>query len=151
MTNTTLSLSLPSLSPADGGGVSGAPRVLLRLEGALLLAAAVVAYAHLGAGWGLFAAFFLVPDLAFVGYLGGPRLGAIAYNTTHSTIGWVLAAAASLVAVPALLPYALVGLAHVGFDRMLGYGLKYGTAFGRTHLGAIGRDAGLTPAAASRG
>ena len=27
------------------------------------------------------------------------------------------------------------------FDRMLGYGLKYATAFGATHLGQVGRAA----------
>jgi hypothetical protein len=32
----------------------------------------------------------------------------------------------------------LIDLAHVGFDRMLGYGLKYGTGFGDTHLGRKG-------------
>ena len=34
---------------------------------------------------------------------------------------------------------ALIWAAHIGFDRMLGYGLKYPTGFGDTHLGAIGR------------
>jgi hypothetical protein len=35
---------------------------------------------------------------------------------------------------------ALIWLAHVGFDRALGYGLKYATAFGDTHLGRIGKQ-----------
>ena len=35
----------------------------------------------------------------------------------------------------------LIWLAHVGVDRALGYGLKYGTGFGDTHLGRIGRQA----------
>jgi hypothetical protein len=34
---------------------------------------------------------------------------------------------------------ALIWLAHVGVDRALGYGLKYASAFGDTHLGRIGR------------
>jgi hypothetical protein len=33
-------------------------------------------------------------------------------------------------------------LAHVGMDRAVGYGLKYPTAFGRTHLGVVGRKPG---------
>jgi hypothetical protein len=33
----------------------------------------------------------------------------------------------------------LVWGAHIGFDRVLGYGLKYPTSFGDTHLGRIGR------------
>ena len=34
--------------------------------------------------------------------------------------------------------WALVWLAHIGMDRMFGFGLKYGTGFGDTHLGRIG-------------
>jgi Domain of unknown function (DUF4260) len=30
-------------------------------------------------------------------------------------------------------------IAHIGFDRMLGYGLKYASGFGDTHLSRIGR------------
>ena len=35
---------------------------------------------------------------------------------------------------PALLPLSLIWIAHLGFDRMLGYGLKYPTRFKGTHL-----------------
>jgi hypothetical protein len=38
-----------------------------------------------------------------------------------------------------MLALALIWLAHIGFDRMLGYGLKYQSGFGDTHLGRIGR------------
>ena len=37
------------------------------------------------------------------------------------------------------LMWALIWAAHIGFDRALGYGLKYPTSFGETHLGRIGR------------
>lgn len=33
----------------------------------------------------------------------------------------------------------LIWSAHIGFDRALGYGLKYASGFGATHLGRIGR------------
>lgn len=125
------------------GHAEGAPRVILRLEGALVLALATLAYAHLGlAGWGFFAACFFAPDLAFLGYLAGPRVGAIAYNTTHAHLAYAaIGGLAFLLASPTLGAIALIGVGHVGFDRMLGYGLKYGSAFGHTHLGALGRDA----------
>jgi hypothetical protein len=32
----------------------------------------------------------------------------------------------------------LIWVAHIGFDRLLGYGLKYPTGFGNTHLGKLG-------------
>lgn len=130
--------------------VEGGPRVLLRLEGAALLLCATLAYAHLGAlGWGAFAALFLLPDLAFLGYLAGPRVGAVAYNTTHSLLGpAALAVVGAVASMPTLLALALVWAAHVGFDRMLGYGLKYASAFGHTHLGFLGRG---TPGPSSQG
>jgi hypothetical protein len=120
------------------GAVQGAPRLVLRLEGAAVLLAALVAYSQLGGSWGLFAALFLTPDLAFLGYLAGPRAGAIAYNAMHSYVGPVLLALLGSV-VPGLLPLAVIWAGHVGFDRMLGYGLKYATGFRYTHLGQVGR------------
>ena len=145
MTTATMSASLestPAVPSVFPGGVVGAPRVLLRIEGALVLLGALATYAHLGAGWGLFAALFLTPDLAFFGYLAGPRVGAVAYNATHSYLGAAILTAASFaLAAPALLPYAVIWAGHVGFDRMMGYGLKYGGAFGFTHLGRVGKDA----------
>ena len=33
----------------------------------------------------------------------------------------------------------LIWLAHIGFDRALGYGLKHPSAFQHTHLGLIGK------------
>lgn len=59
-------------APAFPGGVSRAPRVLLRLEGAIMLVGAVAAYAHLGAGWALFAMLFLLPDLQVSATSEGP-------------------------------------------------------------------------------
>lgn len=86
-----------------------------------------------------FAALFLAPDVAFLGYLAGPRVGAAAYNTTHSTLGPLALAAIGVLYAPDAMPLALIWLAHIGFDRALGYGLKYGSAFADTHLGRVGR------------
>ena len=142
MTTTTMTMTSTTTERAVfPGGVSGAPRVMLRLEGAAALALAVAAYAHVGGAWSLFAMLFLAPDLAFFGYLAGPRVGAIAYNAMHSYLGPAVLGALALTLTPAMLPVALIWAAHVGFDRMLGYGLKYGTAFGHTHLGKVGKDA----------
>jgi hypothetical protein len=35
----------------------------------------------------------------------------------------------------------LIRLVHVGFDRLLGLGLKYSLGFGYTHLGRVGKEA----------
>jgi hypothetical protein len=129
--------------------VSGAVRTILRLEGLAVLTAAMIMYAKSGFGWGTFALFFLVPDLSFLGYLGGSRIGAVAYNAAHSYVGALVCFGIGLLLVaPQLEVAGLVWCAHIGFDRTLGYGLKYSTGFGFTHLGRIGRNerAGVTAA-----
>jgi hypothetical protein len=120
--------------------VTGGTRTLLRLEGLALLAAAVLLYARAQGNWLLFAELFLLPDLGFAGYIFGPRAGAAAYNTAHSTPGPLILALAAI-GSGTRLPFALalIWLAHVGFDRALGYGLKYASGFRDTHLGRIGR------------
>ncbi|MBL8948700.1 MAG: DUF4260 domain-containing protein [Myxococcales bacterium] len=138
---TTDTLTRPATSDTTTAIVipRGAPQLLLRLEGAIVLAGALVAYAHQGGGWGVFAALFLVPDLSLLGYLAGPRIGAAVYNAGHShAVPATLAAIAWLVGSPALLLGATIWVAHIGFDRMLGYGLKYASGFRDTHLGRVG-------------
>lgn len=110
-----------------------------RLEGLALLVLAALAYSRFGQSWALFAVLFLAPDLSFAGYLAGPRAGAWAYNLAHSLIGpLALASAGLLGAAPLATVLSLIWLAHIGFDRALGYGLKSPEAFGLTHLGLIG-------------
>ena len=120
--------------------VSGVPRLMLRAEGAAILALAVLLYWKVGLSWWPFLALFLVPDLSFLGYLGGPRAGAVFYNAAHTLIAPLLLATAGLL-LPTyeLVPFSLIWTAHIGFDRVLGYGLKYADGFGFTHLGRIGR------------
>jgi hypothetical protein len=122
--------------------VIGFPRALLRIEGACILAIALVLYSRLGETWWLFATLFLAPDLSFVGYLAGARVGAIAYNVLHTiACPILLALTALLVPYEPAMAVALIWLAHCGFDRALGYGLKYQAGFSFTHLGRIGRAA----------
>lgn len=120
--------------------VSGGVRGLLRLEGAVVLVAALAAYAQFGAGWGVFALWLLAPDLSLLGYLAGPRVGAALYNAAHSYLGAVaLLALGVLAAMPWAVAGGLIWCVHIGMDRALGYGLKYASGFGLTHLGRIGR------------
>jgi hypothetical protein len=99
-------------------------------------------YAVWGGSWWLYAILFLAPDLSFAGYLAGPRIGAIVYNAAHSYLTPIaLMTTGSTLGSPLVLFIAMIWLAHIGFDRALGYGLKYATGFGFTHLGRIGKDA----------
>jgi hypothetical protein len=134
------------MDTAQGEGapaVTGGPRLLLRLEGLTLFVGAVIAFSMTQQSWWLFALLILAPDLSMLGYLAGSRIGAIAYNAVHVTFGpIVLTVAGLLFGDLPVLGVAMIWLAHIGIDRAIGYGLKYGKGFGFTHLGRIGRSAG---------
>jgi hypothetical protein len=103
----------------------------------MLLGSALLYWLH-GGSWWLFLLLLLAPDASMLGYLAGPRFGAAAYNAFHSyPLPAVLAAFGLLGGFPPALAVALVWFAHIGMDRTLGYGLKYPTAFGDTHLGRV--------------
>lgn len=128
------------------GATTGGVRFVLRIEGLSVLIAASVAYSKFGLGWGTFVLFFLTPDLSFLGYLAGPKFGAMSYNLAHSYVGAVACLVAGIVlSTPTLISAGIIWFAHIGFDRALGYGLKYAEGFGFTHLGRIGRFPVVTP------
>jgi len=123
-----------------GGAVTGGPRTLLRLEGLALFLGMTLLYWCWEGSWWIYLVLFLAPDLSFLGYLGGPRLGAIIYNAAHSyMVPMALMTTGFAIAEPLVLSIAMIWLAHIGFDRALGYGLKYAEGFGFTHLGRIGK------------
>jgi uncharacterized protein DUF4260 len=114
------------------------PQALLRLEGLGVVAAAVILYFHEDFGWILFVALILAPDLAFAGYVLGPKAGGIAYDALHTEFLPVALGAVGVVADSSgATKVALIWLAHIGADRLLGYGLKYPTAFEDTHLSRV--------------
>lgn len=113
---------------------------ILRAEAVAFFVAGVLLYLQLNGNALWLLPLLLVPDLSMIGYVRGPRLGAITYNLAHN-----LATALIVLAVgwfAGIAPLALGGailVAHVGMDRSLGYGLKLPTDFKDTHLGRIGR------------
>jgi hypothetical protein len=122
------------------GAVTGGARTLLRLEGLTLFVGMTVLYAVWDGSWWVYAILFLAPDLSFLGYFAGHRIGAVVYNAAHSYMAPVaLMTAGFALASPLVLSIALIWLAHIGIDRALGYGLKYSAGFTFTHLGRIGR------------
>lgn len=113
----------------------------IRLEWAIVAAAAVVFYASTGMSWWLFGVLVLAPDFSMFGYLAGPRVGALAYNALHILIVPVfLLLAGHLSGNATVMAVALIWIAHIAIDRALGYGLKLSTSFQDTHLGRIGRQ-----------
>ena len=121
------------------GKVSGMPLTLLRVEGLAFFVAALATYYLQGGDWPLFVALFLVPDVAMIGYLAGPKIGAVAYNLAHTTTTYfAVLGVGVLLHKPTTELVALIGLAHIGFDRAMGYGLKYPDGFKEAHLGSLG-------------
>lgn len=114
----------------------GAVHLTLRVEGALLAAAAVWGYFALGASGWLFAGLFLVPDVALLAFLGpNRRLASSLYNLTHNlALPAALGAFGLIAGAPLAVSLALIWVAHIGFDRAIGYGLKYPDSFETTHL-----------------
>jgi hypothetical protein len=101
------------------------PAPLLRLEGAAVLLAALLGYRQLGASWVLFALLLLFPDIGALGYLAGGRLGAACYNAMHTlSVSAIVLLLGLLTGTPLALAIATIWFAHIGMDRLLGYGLK---------------------------
>jgi hypothetical protein len=114
------------------------PALLLRLEGAALFLCGIFFYHSLGAGWILFVTLVLWPDISMLGYLVNPKLGSRLYNLVHTEVlPAALAASSFALHQTFLLAFALIWLCHIGFDRLIGAGLKYPTTgifFKDTHL-----------------
>jgi Domain of unknown function (DUF4260) len=117
----------------------GAVRMWLKLEGLAALVVALWFYAQHPGGWTRFALLFFAPDLAFLAYLAGPRAGAAAYNLVHSySLPLGLLLLGTTMADDVLIRLALIWVAHLSCDRLLGFGLQYPTGVSETHLGRSG-------------
>jgi hypothetical protein len=114
---------------------------LLKLEELFLLGLALFLFDKLEYSWWLYAVLFLSPDVSMVGYLAGPRIGAVVYNFVHhKALGIGLYILGTFMGEPVLQFTGLLLLGHSSFDRLFGYGLKYPDAFHSTHLGVIGKQ-----------
>ena len=108
---------------------------LLRLEGLAVLITSILLFIEFHGTWWVYLVFFLTPDLAMLGYAANVRTGAFTYNLVHT---YVLPIALIFVGYffksDVLLFAGIILLGHIGADRLLGFGLKYPTAFKDTHL-----------------
>jgi hypothetical protein len=114
------------------------PNLLRRLEGACAFLLACLLYHDLAGSWLTFVLLFFVPDLSMLGYLANPRVGARIYNAGHTYLSPLALAVVAYFSLGApLFNPSLIWVAHIGFDRLLGYGLKYETGFKDTDLGKL--------------
>ena len=113
--------------------------LFLRLEGLVIFVLSIVAYRRADLVWWWFVAGLLVPDVSMAGYLLNNKAGALVYNAGHSLIlPLPLAAFGFWSGSNGLLAVGLIWVAHIGMDRLFGYGLKEQKGFQHTHLGKIG-------------
>jgi Domain of unknown function (DUF4260) len=116
------------------------PVTLQRLEGLVLCSGGIYAWFALGGTWWLFLLLLLTPDVSMLGYLVNVRVGAALYNLIHSyPLPALILAVGLWLNLPVLTFAGVLVLAHIGWDRILGYGLKLPSGFKDTHLGRIGR------------
>jgi hypothetical protein len=112
--------------------------LILRLEGAFYLILGLFLYYLSGYSWSNFLMLFFLPDISFIGYLVNPRIGAICYNIMHSSILPIMCfISGEILEQPTLLMISIIWISHIGFDRMLGFGLKFSDNFKHTHLGVL--------------
>ena len=120
------------------------PVHFLRLEGLAVLAGAAAVYHDLGGPLWLFVVLFLAPDLSMLAYLAGPRTGSLAYNLVHTyALPLGLAGMAAWTGSAPALQVAAIWAAHIGADRLAGFGLKFESGFRDTHLGRQPNPAAL--------
>ena len=80
--------SIPTTVPvAREMTAPGWTRPWLRAEGVAAFVAGLALYGWLGGWWLAVVPLLLLPDASMIGYLRGPRLGAITYNLAHN---WAL-------------------------------------------------------------
>ena len=131
MTATLNASPIPTPSaPAMRAAASSSPagvRAILRLEGAAAFAAAVALYAHAGFSWPLFATPHSRAGSGDARPIssarGRARWPIISSTPTRSRCRWRSPAFGSPRRSPCGL--GLIWIAHIGMDRMFGYGLKY--------------------------
>lgn len=114
--------------------------LILKLEEVALFLLCVFLFSRLDFAWWWFPVLLFLPDIGMIGYIINPKTGAFIYNLFHHRF------VASMVAFYALTygdEYwklaAIIIFAHISFDRIMGYGLKYNDSFNSTHLGTIGK------------
>ncbi|PEZ01269.1 hypothetical protein CN326_21655 [Bacillus sp. AFS018417] len=111
-------------------------KAILNIEGLLVLLLSIFMYFyhyHFSLMWFLILLF--APDISMLGYIVNSRIGATLYNIFHSYILPILCIILGMLFTNNItIMLGLVWTAHIGMDRVLGYGLKYNNSFKETHL-----------------
>lgn len=113
-------------------------KILLHLEGLAVLSLSLYFYSLNEFSWILFIGLLFVPDISMVGYLFNTKIGSVVYNTFHTYSLPISAVILGVyLSIDIVISIGLIWSAHIGLDRMIGYGLKYPTHFKDTHLNRV--------------
>jgi len=113
-------------------------KTLLHIEGFAVLSISLYFYGISQFSWVLFFVLLLAPDLSMLGYLLNNKVGALVYNLFHTySISIFVVLCGLLFSLPMVLAIGIIWTAHIGMDRLVGYGLKYPTEFKDTHLNRV--------------
>ncbi|MFD6440984.1 DUF4260 domain-containing protein [Peribacillus sp. NPDC060186] len=107
----------------------------IHTEGLMVLIAIIYIYSINEFSWWIFLLLLLTPDISMLAYLINNQIGAKVYNLFHTyTISILTILLAVFLSQDSMLMAGLIWTAHIGMDRLLGYGLKYTTDFKATHI-----------------
>ncbi|MFD1707957.1 DUF4260 domain-containing protein [Siminovitchia sediminis] len=113
-------------------------KILLHIEGLAVFALSMYVYGQNEFSWVWFFLLLLVPDISMLGYVVNRRFGAMLYNLFHTyTLAILIVLCGLVLSSSHLLGISMIWTAHIGMDRMLGYGLKYPASFKDTHLNRV--------------
>lgn len=108
---------------------------LVHLEGLVMFLAMIYIYSVYDFNWWLFLLLVLAPDVSMVAYLINNQVGSKIYNLFHTyTISVFIILVGFFLQLEVFLIIGLIWTAHIGMDRLFGYGLKYSTSFQDTHF-----------------
>ena len=114
---------------------------VIAIEELAMFLISIYAFSQLTYAWWIFPALLLAPDISMLGYLAGPKVGAVCYNFVHhKALGIVVYFLGLHYGNEWLVLAGVILFAHSCFDRIMGYGLKYADGFQHTHLGYIGKE-----------
>lgn len=113
-------------------------KILLHVEGFAVFALSLYMYWSNEFSWVWFLLFILAPDLSMIGYFFNEKAGAKIYNLFHTyTLSLFLGFLGWQLSNPTIFAVGIIWTAHIGMDRMVGYGLKYPTSFKDNHLNRV--------------
>lgn len=113
-------------------------KFILHIEGFAVLALSLYFYGYNEFSWLLFVILLFSPDISMIGYLINNKFGAMLYNVFHTySLSIIIVACGLLLSNGTILAIGLILTAHIGMDRMFGFGLKYPTEFKDTHLNRV--------------